>query len=292
MSVPAPPELGLELALATGGGYLFLSSSAALVRTALAIQSGAQRGLKASTEYQSLAVHAPTNGNQFIYVSRRFGDAFGALQQQAMNSARIPPPLAELLPRWIGGGQPTKSLTVRAHHETGWQSTTVGNRDPTTTLLLAPSIAVTAMGAGMILPAMAKGKEKAQTIQSINQLKQVCLAARIYANDHEDRLPPAERWCDTLKNELGSPKVLKSPNDPSPEGCSYAYNSKLSGKKESEVAPDTVMFFETAGGWNQHGGRELLLPRPRSGDVYVIGLADGSVQQISRDRIKALRWDP
>jgi hypothetical protein len=292
MPLPAPPELGLELALAAGGGYFFIATSAELVRAALGVQSGARPGLKATAEFNALALYAPTNGNQFLWVSRRFGEAFGALQRQALIGAQMPPQLSNLLPRLLGGAQPAVNLSVRAHTDTGWQSTSVGNQDPTSTLLLAPTVGVTAVAAGMLLPALAKAKAKAQTIQSVNQLKQVGLAARIYANDHGDTFPLAERWCDTLKGELGNPGVLKAPNDPSAGGCSYAYNAKLSGKKEGEVAPNTVMFFETTGGWNQHGGRELLLQRPRSVGVYVIGLADGSVQQVSPERIDSLRWDP
>jgi hypothetical protein len=157
---------------------------------------------------------------------------------------------------------------------------------------LLPTIGVAAIGAGLLLPAMAKAKAQGQTMGSVSQMKQIGLAARLYANDHGDKLPPADTWCDTLKQELGNPRVLKAPSDGSPGACSYAYNAKLSGMDEGKVNPQTVMFFEAEGGWNQHGGPELMLPSPRSGRVYVIGFADGSVQQIPPERIDALRWDP
>ena len=44
--------------------------------------------------------------------------------------------------------------------------------------------------AGMALPALAKAKSKAQSISCVNNLKQLGLAARIYANDHNDVYPP------------------------------------------------------------------------------------------------------
>jgi hypothetical protein len=54
-----------------------------------------------------------------------------------------------------------------------------------------------------------------------------------------------------------------------------------------------VLFFETENAqWNQNGGPKLLLPRPRGGGPYIIGFADGSVQQVPASKIGSLRWDP
>jgi len=114
----------------------------------------------------------------------------------------------------------------------------------------------------------------------------------MYANDHNDAFPPAENWCDALKNELVTFKLLKAPADKSSGACSYAYHAKLSRMEEGKINPQTVAFFETEGGWNQHGGRELLLPAPRQGGVYVIGFADGSVRQVPVSQIDTLRWNP
>ena len=287
LPIPALPQFGLEASLATAGGYFFVASSPSVVKAALATQKGTQPGLKSTPEFQTLAGFTPTNGNQFGFVSRRFGEMFGSLQQQTMGHA-LPPEVSTLLPR-LFGHEPGVSLTVRAHTDIGWQSTTVGNKEPTDTVLLAPTVGFSAVGAGMLLPALAKAKAKSQSIQSVSQLKQIALAARIYANDHGDRLPPANTWCDAMKDLIDNDKILKSPNDPSPGRCSYAYNSKVAGKRVEEVPPDTVMFFQTAGGWNQTGGRELLAPSP---GPHVIAFADGSVQQITPDRLKSLRWEP
>jgi len=49
-------------------------------------------------------------------------------------------------------------------------------------------IAIIAILASLLLPALAKAKEKAKTTQCINNLKQVCVATQMYAHDNEGRV--------------------------------------------------------------------------------------------------------
>jgi len=165
-------------------------------------------------------------------------------------------------------------------------------------LFLIPFIAILA---SMLLPALAKAKERAQTIVCVNNMKQLSVAVRIYASDHNDQFPPAATWCDAILPDAGgATKLFQCPaadgsQRPAANGskrCDYAFNTKLSGKDEKQINGNTVLFFETDGGWNVSGGPELMLKQSRHGQTFVVGFADGSVQQLTQSGLATLRWAP
>jgi len=135
---------------------------------------------------------------------------------------------------------------------------------------VALSLVMIPIMAAMLLPALAQAKGKAQTIQCVNNMKQVGLAARIWSTDHNEKLPPDFL---TMSNELSSPKILVCPGD----------RSKTTAANWSQFDP------------NQNVTYEFLTPNAKEGDVLNqttfrcpihgnIGLGDGSVQQTSSRR--------
>ena len=151
-------------------------------------------------------------------------------------------------------------------------------------------VATVAILSGAMLPSLAKAKQKAQTINCVNNMKQLGLAARLYAGDNNNKLPASKNWSDLLSPTVGSPKVFVCPTDPT-HRSSYAFNAKLSEKNLNEVNPQTVLFFESDGDWNSSGGPEDMVTN-RHGSRLVICFADGSVKQIRSADVDTLRWEP
>ena len=109
--------------------------------------------------------------------------------------------------------------------------------------------------AALLLPAIGRAKRQAHNISCINQLKQLGVATRLFAEDNNSRLPvvealpsnpdnpqePKPRICDVLGPYVGktsstnqSAPVFKCPSDHDwffeAEGSSYQWNTSLNGK--------------------------------------------------------------
>ena len=120
-------------------------------------------------------------------------------------------------------------------------------------------IVIVCILASMMLPALSRAKAKASRISAISNLKQIGLAARLYANDHGGKFPNS---FEEMRDELVTDKVLTDPST----GQRFVWI----GAGKTEEMPDLVIAYSRS----ENGG--------------VVALADGSVQQVSTDQLDAM----
>ena len=173
-------------------------------------------------------------------------------------------------------------------------------------------IAVIAILAAMLLPALASAKRKAQRINCVNNLKQDGLAFRLWAGDNGDKYPMAVstnkngtmeyaeggnafRHFQVMSNELSTPKILVCPADDRTAAASFARlkNQNVSyfvGLNVEETRPQMLLTGDrniTNGLSPVRSVLELRAKIPAGWTEALhngagnIGVADGSVQQAS-----------
>lgn len=182
-------------------------------------------------------------------------------------------------------------------------------------------IAIIAILAALLLPALARAKQRAQRINCVSNLKQVGLAFRIWGGDHDDKFPmavPASedgtlewvaggnafRHFQVMSNELNATKILVCPADTRQP----ARNFELLGNENLSYfvgldAVDTAPTMLLSGDRNLTNGlspvRTVLSLRPdrpagwterMHRDEGNIGFVDGSVRTLTTPELRtALR---
>ena len=118
---------------------------------------------------------------------------------------------------------------------------------------------------------------RALRLECQGHLEQMQLAVRLYAAQHGQRLPDADKWTDEILPYLQDPAVLKCPDAPQLE-CAYAMNRALSGKPLSVLNkwPHPVLFFESdLGQRNASGtGADVAPGRHQGGNNYAVGVTN------------------
>jgi type II secretory pathway pseudopilin PulG len=142
---------------------------------------------------------------------------------------------------------------------------------------------IIAILAALLLPALASAKHRAQEINSVNNMKQIGLAIRIWEGDNADKYPwnvsqtngGVQEVCGTdangfeknpvavfmvMSNELSTPKILVCADDPNkqpaPDFASLTANNisyqLRTGTNVNESNPDEVLAVDPINGYVLH----------------------------------------
>jgi len=134
-------------------------------------------------------------------------------------------------------------------------------------------IAIIAILAGMLLPALSNSKETARRITCVNHLRQLGLAASMYADENEGQFPSRQvpYWMTKLQPYYQDVRLLVCPSD-SPSRPAASTNS-----------PDTAPRSYVINGWNDYF--EANLPKTNF-DAYMThawpqGMPDSAIREPS-----------
>ncbi len=142
-------------------------------------------------------------------------------------------------------------------------------------------------GAALVLGAMlpTRAKFAGRLLCTIN-LKKLEVVMNEYAEKSGSRYPDPARWCDLLVKHVKVPQDFFICRSAAPARCHYALNPYC----KPDSPGDVVFLFEAKGGWNQHGGPELMIFDNHGDAGCNVLFANGYVAFVKREDTDKLKW--
>jgi len=319
---PAPLPIPLAPAIFRLGDYLVVANTEDLAKRMVAAHNGDEPGLTGTDEFQRLAKGLDLKGNHFFFASEQIGKTVAPIVEAAMAAQPLPPGFPEIDLKTAYNMQMLGLVRVESDGFVVENHSTSGLFN---SVAMQAGVVPVAVGAGMLLPALAKAKAKAQRISCVNNLKQIGIATRIYATDNQDRFPwqvpqaeggsaefakrsntnavldsngrpifDANAWrhFQALSNELNNPKVVRCPSDSRP--TLVQANSFLSQKPRGAAGRRIIPFSKDAVSYwlrtdpevDEARPNQIVAVCPHHDGQFNVLLANSSVQQSSWYRLR------
>jgi len=270
------------LALARGPDWLALGFPPDLFKAAAdrAVGRATEPSLSTAPGYQKVMGRLPQDAVVKKYISA------AAIKQLVASAALLAPSATFSAPGDEGLGA---AVGLRVEEKEGRRFVTAyatGDLDA-----MAPlADALAALGATLLhslaaapmmaLVGAAPGEVQAGDPKTVclSNIKNLAMAAQMFAVDNADRFPAADKWVDQLEPYVRNEAIFKCPEDRSEARSSYGMNWALSRKQASKIKnlSDVVLFYETAhpGDTPRSGASDVVSPpRHQGGNNY--GFADG-----------------
>jgi hypothetical protein len=216
------------------GDHVVIGSNTAMLTSAVNQINSGTESIRSTDRFKKVTAKLPGNLLSFKYTDSKlqFTQLITALQQfwpmATMFASKAGLKLPFVLPQLSHIAQDmgpscqyswfdTKGL--RSHYQGAGIEPSLG------------AVAGVGIGAGVLMPALARARQQARYTVSMTNLKHLGLAVVMYADDHDGKLPDN---LDQVKKYYGDSKVLRSPLKPKDfAGPSYIYVSGHSMKADS-----------------------------------------------------------
>ena len=119
-------------------------------------------------------------------------------------------------------------------------------------------IAIIGILAGMLLPSLAQAKAYAKRIQCLNNVRQLAIAVKMYADDNQDSYPPPKYrpgWAARMASEIVNPLILVCPSDGTnhpPSAGQAGGSGNYSPEQRAQWPLDAADHSYIMNGWNDY----------------------------------------
>ena len=160
---PLPIQIPLAPAVFRLGNYLIIASTEDSAKQIVSTQNGSNKNLGSTEEFQQLSKGLELKANHFFFASEQIGSTMSPIIKQAMSTGGLPEGLLDLE---SDNSYNLQTLGVIRMEADGIMVENHSQNGILNSVMMQAGVIPVSVGAGMLLPALADAKERAQSISS------------------------------------------------------------------------------------------------------------------------------